>query len=102
MQSPHPKDLPPSQIETVKYSIELVTYMAIRLKTKIAKGSNGYMLRVPKTYVDDGNLILGQEYEVVLTRSGSNGGANEPSGTRTRDAVVSFAGGLPWRPAEAF
>lgn len=40
--------------------------MEIKLKTKVVKGGNGYMVRVPKTYIDDGNLSLEQEYEVVL------------------------------------
>lgn len=40
--------------------------MEIKLKTKIVKGGGGFMMRVPKTYIDDGNLNLEQEYDVIL------------------------------------
>lgn len=40
--------------------------MEIKLKTTIKRASNRFIINVPKTYVDDGNLNLEQEYEVIL------------------------------------
>lgn len=41
--------------------------MVIKIRTKIARGANGYIIRVPKTYIDDGNLTLGVEYEATIS-----------------------------------
>lgn len=41
--------------------------MTIKIKATLTRGGNAWVFRVPKTYVDDGNLKPGQEYQFEPT-----------------------------------
>lgn len=41
----------------------------IRIKGKIRRVANSYVFTIPKPYVDGGNLIEGEEYEILISAS---------------------------------
>ena len=52
--------------------------MGIKIRTKLSRGGNRWLLSIPKQYVDDGNLIPGMEYEAILEpRPANSAGAGD-------------------------
>lgn len=67
--------------------------MEIKTVQKIRKYATSYVVTVPKPYVDDGNLDLGEEYEVVF-RKRSEVRSNEQNATIGVQSYHTYQNGI--------